>query len=113
MPQNLGSENVGTRLDGGDRRRKPAATKRATSAIDLSEEHHHIVRISSSTAEHFNQSCQQTLLSSGVSPGRHKHFDHQHLLRSRLRQTRIVEVDSQIALIKTKKPLKHVVVGIS
>src|ERR1700720_1001606 len=48
-----------------------------------------------------------------VSPRRHKDFDHQHLLRSGFRQTRIVEIDFQVGLLKTKKTLEHVVVGIS
>jgi hypothetical protein len=32
-----------------------------------------------------------------------KDFDHQHLLRSGFRQTRIVEIDFQVGLFKTKK----------
>jgi hypothetical protein len=40
-------------------------------------------------------------------------FDHQHLLGSGFRQTRIVGIDFEVGLLETEKALEHVVVWIS
>src|SRR5271156_7239914 len=100
-------------LDACDWWRESAAAEGATGAIDLSEEHHDMVGISARALERFDYCRRQTLLPIGIGPGRHKHFDHQHLLRSGFRQTRIVLIDFQVGRLKTKQALEHVVVRIS
>jgi hypothetical protein len=53
-------------LNACDRWREPAAAEGATGAIDLSEEHHDIVRISARTVARFDYCRQQTPLPVGV-----------------------------------------------